>query len=999
MSREKLIFKIVAVLVCSTAIVGILVGSILFNRAITETKDRLSSTAKVTSRLIASVVEYERGVATQDRRHSPEEVALEAVKKALDYSPILDQKAELLLIKSVSGNLDVVSHDSRTTLDHDHGESRAFYQTIIDHNLAARDGIREFHEQNGSGWLIAFSPVEGTEWIVLVEQPIAVIVAPFREAAMLGTGAGILIIMIAAAVIYRHTMNVVEIAVEAESDAERARLEVERAHVELTEALDVSNEGFALFDAEDKLVICNDVYKGMYATHGSAIEPGNTFEEIVRAGVQVKAFPEAIGREEDWIQERIAQHRACKSVEQPLSDGRWLLISERGTRDGGIIGVRTDITALKEREEVLRDMQEKTSNALTNLETAQETAHIGSWVLSIETDHLEWSDEVYRIFGFDRHAITDSLYSAFIDRMHPDDLGYMQEEYARAVKDPGYAYDIEHRIIRAETGEVRWIHQRCRFVRNEDGHVIRSEGTVQDITERKQAELAARERETRLQAIFDASIDCIITINASGEILTASSACEHVFGYASSELIGAKIEKLIAEPNASQHDNYLKNYLATGRRTIIGSVREVEGIKKCGTAVPLRLAVSEISVDGEPRFVGILGDLSEAKLMEEKLRHSQKMEAVGQLVGGIAHDFNNLLGVIVGNLDLMARKLEGDDRLLRQVTKALNAANRGANLTRRLLTFSRKTPSRLESVDVNETISDLGDLIRKSLTSSVTLELGLDETIPFALTERGDLEDAITNLCLNARDAMPGSGTIRIETSTHQISDKELAQFQGLAPGRYVEINVSDNGAGMSPEVQEHIFEPFFTTKEVGKGTGLGLSMVYGFVQRSKGVISTYSEVGIGTSVKMFLPCADGMEDAARGGEDETLGDLSGTEKILIVDDETDLIEIAEAILGEYGYETTSATSADSALDILNTGAKFDLVLTDVIMPGKLNGYQLVAAARAIDPALKFCLTSGFSGKIEGILTENILTEHPLLKKPYTAKDLAKLVRETLDRG
>ena len=303
-------------------------------------------------------------------------------------------------------------------------------------------------------------------------------------------------------------------------------------------------------------------------------------------------------------------------------------------------------------------------------------------------------------------------------------------------------------------------------------------------------------------------------------------------------------------------------------------------------------------------------------------------------------------------------------------------------------------PADSDDVDVNETINDIIELIKRGLTASIDVNLALNEDLPLAKADRGDLEDVITNLCVNARDAMPLGGRISIETRTITIGSNEKSKLGQLKPGPYVQISVSDTGCGMPSEVLEKIFEPFYSTKERGKGTGLGLSMVYGFTKRSGGLITVYSEEGLGTTFNLYLQAAERREivlddEPKRSNEQE----VTRTGKILIVDDEEDLLEIAETLLTETGYETVVANSGEEAVNILKTDDTIDMVFSDVVMPGEIDGFKLVEIIKDIRPNVKVCLASGFTGSLAS--TERLEALNcRLLKKPYLNKELLSFIRE-----
>jgi PAS domain S-box-containing protein len=390
------------------------------------------------------------------------------------------------------------------------------------------------------------------------------------------------------------------------------------------------------------------------------------------------------------------------------------------------------------------------------------------------------------------------------------------------------------------------------------------------------------------------------------------------------------------------------------------------------------------SEDGEPREIfGVILDATDRKSLEEQLAQARKMEAVGQLTGGVAHDFNNLLTVVLGNIDMLARKREEDEaRRQRRIDAIRQAAERGRDLTRQLLAFSRRQHLSPVTLDVNRLITDFEPLLRQAVGEAVTVDLGLAQEPLCAHVDPTQLETALLNLAVNARDAMPEGGRLAISTRREQAAD---------GPGVVV-IEVGDSGVGMTPEVRDRVFEPFFTTKEVGKGSGLGLSQVYGFVRQSDGEVRVESAVGKGSTFVLLLPATAGEAQAVQAADvpQEVVG---GSERILLVEDDPTVLALTLDVLEGMGYSVLTATNAAEALQVLNSGVEVDLLFTDVVMPGGVSGVSLARTARELRPSLRVLLTSGFVGEsqvLEG-------AEFPLLDKPYATPVLSAMLRKLLD--
>lgn len=395
------------------------------------------------------------------------------------------------------------------------------------------------------------------------------------------------------------------------------------------------------------------------------------------------------------------------------------------------------------------------------------------------------------------------------------------------------------------------------------------------------------------------------------------------------------------------------------------------------------------------RMIGGMTDITREQKLQERMEQSQRLEALGLLTGGVAHDFNNLLTVIIGNNQLLEEALPGEPRLQSMANMALAAAQRGADLTQRLLAFARRQPLEPQSVDINTLVSNMDALLRHTLKEDIETELVRGESLWKARVDPSQLEDALLNLALNAGDAMPEGGKLTIETANRVLDQDYTDKHDDVSPGMYVMIAVSDTGKGIPAHILSQVFDPFFTTKPAGKGTGLGLSMVYGFVKQSGGHIKIYSEEGEGTTVRIYLPQAEG-ESGGKAVEPppDALG--RGHEIILLVEDDELVRTHVENLLKALGYVVLTAPTGAEALKVLQKDTAIDLLFTDVIMPGGLNGRQLAEAALALRPGLKVLYTSGY--------TENAIVHHGhldqgvhLLSKPFRRGDLALKVRSVLD--
>ena len=495
--------------------------------------------------------------------------------------------------------------------------------------------------------------------------------------------------------------------------------------------------------------------------------------------------------------------------------------------------------------------------------------------------------------------------------------------------------------------------------------------------ERRHIEVAR----ARLAAIVESSEDAIIGKDTNGIITNWNGGAAKVFGYPAEEMVGRSIAPLLPSDRLDEEDHILARMRRGETVEHLETVRK----RKDGRLIDVSITVSPIK-DAAGNVIGaskIARDISEQKALEQQLRQSQKMEAVGQLTGGIAHDFNNLLGVVLGNLDLLEGLVAGNDAAIQRVKNAQKAALRGADLTRRMLVFSSRQSLKPAPTSLSESIQNIIEMAARALGPDIEITTNLDKSIPPVLVDAAGLENVLLNLAVNARDAMPGGGSLMISTSVGTLAEGYLpVQAEELKAGRYARVTVSDTGTGMSRETLERAFEPFFTTKPRGKGTGLGLAMVYGFARQSGGTVRIYSELGHGTTVTLFLPLADAMPVAAPAPVVASILRAGAGRTVLVVDDEVDLLEIAVAYLEEMGYRALQATDGANALEVVAREPGIELLVTDVIMPGGMNGVELARRVRQLKPDVKIIYSSGFPSNT---LAERSGTEvdGPLLNKPY----------------
>ena len=525
---------------------------------------------------------------------------------------------------------------------------------------------------------------------------------------------------------------------------------------------------------------------------------------------------------------------------------------------------------------------------------------------------------------------------------------------------------------------------------------MKGRGAERLLAQFQETQRALRESMARLTAVVETAVDGFILIDSRGRILLFNPACERLFGYRADEVFQENVKLLMPQTYSLHHDDYLRNFLRTGERKIIGIGREVVGRRKDGSTFPMDLSVGEAKQDGESIFVGIIHDLTERKLTERQLQQAQKMEMVGQLSGGIAHDFNNLLTVIVGNAEHLSEQLKSRLDLRQLADDICQAGERGAELTRRLLAFSRRQLLRPRAIDCHELIASTCKLLKRTLRENIEVTTAFNIDAIFAFADSGQLESAVLNLALNAQDAMAAGGRLTISTGIASLDDNYEGVHPDIESGEYAMIAVTDNGEGMTSDVAARAFEPFFTTKEVGKGTGLGLSMVYGFVKQSNGHVSIYSEPGLGTTVRIYLPNV--TPNASRSSSQPAADEEAlprGNETILVVEDDPFVRSSVILKVESLGYKVVLAVDGREAVMKLRTNPEIDMLFTDIVMPGGMSGWEVAELAQQMRPGLPTVFTSGYA--LEALVDQGRAPMKSIvLTKPYRKAELAHRLREAL---
>lgn len=770
------------------------------------------------------------------------------------------------------------------------------------------------------------------------------------------------------------------------SDYKRARESLRTSEGRLEVAM--AAKGLSMWDWN---VARDEIYYNEHWRESLAIDPEALLDrkELHERLLLPADQPEVLRTFEDHYGGRTPSFSSEYRLATASGEQRWFEAYARVVRRDAegrplrMIGVLSDVTHERNAVAEMTAVQERWERAVRG--TCD-----GLYDWDLASGHVWYAERFREIVGYSHEEFPDT-FASFRGTLHPDDVSLVMSKI-RAHLENHAKLDVRCRV-RTRAGKTIWCRLRGETIRDAAGRPLRLSGSISDITAQVEAEEALVRSQDFYGTILDSLPVFIAYLDQCERIVYANRGFCEFFGAMLADERGRPLKDVIGPRRYGAIRTHLRTALG-------GCMAEAQGRLRAESGPVIELdAVFQPHYDEHGELRGCIiaaRDVTDKRQLEAELRQSQKMEAVGRLTGGIAHDFNNLLSVIIGNLQLLGRALRESSRQYRQVDTALGAAMRGAALTRRLLAFSRQQVLEPKIVDLNVMIAEMFELVRRTLTSDIEIDQSLAPQIWPIRVDPNQLESAVLNLVINARDAMPKGGAIMLRTRNVTIDAQHATNEEGIAPGEYAVIEVEDTGVGMSEEVQKRAFEPFFTTKDVGKGSGLGLSMVYGFVTQSGGHVRLRSVPNQGTTVYLYFPRVEAalVSSTAEAGASAELP--QGNELILIVEDTAEVRRTAVDILTTLGYRALEAATGHQALQQFMQHPDIALVFSDVMLPGGLLGCELVEKLRERRPDLRILMTSGFNDS--GIMQRGLLDGSiEFLQKPYKVEDLARRVRVLLD--
>jgi two-component system cell cycle sensor histidine kinase/response regulator CckA len=756
--------------------------------------------------------------------------------------------------------------------------------------------------------------------------------------------------------------------------AEDALRESERKYRELADSLP---ETVFEMDAEGHLTFVNRQAHAVFGITAEDVQRRMAAEEFVvpEQREQARDHLRRVLQGERLEIELVAQRRDGSTF--PVT-ARTRAVVENG-RPVGLRGVLVDLSERKRAEHALREKERQQRALLDNLPDI-------AWLKESTGLYIAVNEAFVRAAGRPREAL---IGLSDRDVWPPDQASVLAGFDHQVMNRREQVKDVV--VIQDPAGHETWLETVVTPVLGADGRVEGTAGIARDITERIQAEA----ERSRLAAAVEQAAEAILITDTQGLVRYVNPAFERITGFARAEIMGQNPRLL---KSGAQGPEFYRDLWATITRGQVWHGRVTDRCKD-GSLVEFETSISPIR-DRHGKlvnFVSVSHDVSREIALEEKLRQSQKMEAIGRLAGGIAHDFNNLLTAILGNAELALRQIDAKSPVREDVEEIRRAASRAAQLTGQLLAFSRKQVLHPKTLNLNQVVGEMTRMLQRVIGEQVQLITELAPDLRPIKADPVQMEQVIMNLALNARDAMPEGGRLHIITANAQVDEAHAARYADVPPGRYAALTVSDTGIGMSAETQAHLFEPFFTTKEMGKGTGLGLATIYGIIKQSGGHISVYSEPRIGTTFNIYLPLS------REALTDEVVAPVSpprqaGEETILVVEDEAPIRKLTARILEQAGYRVLDARDAREALETSrHWPQKIDLVLTDVVMPG-MNGQEMAEVLRRERPGSRILFMSGHP-ETSVLRLESLQGEPAFIRKPFTGEQLTRKIRETLEKS